>query len=65
MTSVEIIDNVPYLPGAASLLEQLDKKIVIILRDGRHLVGILRSFDHFMNLSLESTSERLMLKGNQ
>lgn len=36
-----------YLPGAASMLEQLDKRILIILNDGRHLVGILRSFDHF------------------
>jgi U6 snRNA-associated Sm-like protein LSm1 len=36
-----------YLPGAASLLEQLDKKILIILNDGRHLVGTLRSFDHY------------------
>ena len=36
-----------YFPGAASLLEQLDKKVLIVLFDGRHLVGILRSFDHF------------------
>ena len=36
-----------YFPGAASLLDQLDKKILIVLVDGRHLVGILRSFDHF------------------
>ena len=28
-----------YLPGAASLLEQLDKRTMIVLRDGRHLVG--------------------------
>ena len=53
----------PYLPGAASLLEQLDKKIMIILRDGKHLVGKLRSFDHFMNLILEDTFERLIHSG--
>jgi hypothetical protein len=29
-----------YLPGSASLVEQLDKKLMIILRDGRHLVGV-------------------------
>ncbi len=36
-----------YYPGASALLDQLDKKLLIILCDGRHLVGTLRSFDHF------------------
>mmetsp|Transcript_826 Transcript_826/g.823 ORF Transcript_826/g.823 Transcript_826/m.823 type:complete len:117 (+) Transcript_826:59-409(+) len=52
-----------YLPGAASLLEQLDTRVLIILGDGRHLVGILRSFDQFLNLVLEETSERIILAG--
>jgi U6 snRNA-associated Sm-like protein LSm1 len=52
-----------YLPGAASLLEQLDKRILIILRDGRHLVGMLRSFDQYLNLVIEDTSERLLMTG--
>lgn len=52
-----------YLPGAASLLEQLDKRILIILRDGRHLVGVLRSFDQFLNLVIEDTSERILMTG--
>ena len=52
-----------YLPGAASLLEQLDKRILIVLRDGRHLVGKLRSFDQYMNLILEDTCERVLLSG--
>ena len=56
-------ENAPYLPGAASLLEQLDKRIMIILRDGKHLVGKLRSFDHYMNLILEDTYERLIHSG--
>jgi U6 snRNA-associated Sm-like protein LSm1 len=50
-----------YLPGAASLLAEIDKRILIILRDGRHLVGTLRSFDHFMNLILEDTCERVVM----
>lgn len=50
-----------YLPGAASLIEQLDKRISIILRDGRNLVGILRSFDQYMNLSVEETFERVIV----
>mmetsp|Transcript_20099 Transcript_20099/g.19402 ORF Transcript_20099/g.19402 Transcript_20099/m.19402 type:complete len:123 (-) Transcript_20099:99-467(-) len=52
-----------YMCGAASLLEQLDKRIMIILRDGRHFVGKLRSFDHFMNLILEETYERVLITG--
>ena len=52
-----------YLPSAASLLEQLDKRTMIVLRDGRHLVGKLRSFDQFMNLILEDTCERVLLTG--
>jgi len=52
-----------YLPGAASLVEQLDSRILIILRDGRNLVGFLRSFDQFMNLVLEETHERVSLEG--
>ena len=29
-----------YLPGSSSLVEELDKRIMIVLRDGRHLVGV-------------------------
>jgi len=47
-----------YLPGSASLVEQLDQRLLIVLRDGRHLVGIFRSFDQFSNMVLEHTSER-------
>ncbi len=36
-------------------------KVMIILRDSKHLVGILRSFDHFMNITLENTHERVVL----
>jgi len=32
-----------------------------VLRDGRHLVGTLRSFDQFSNMVLEGTSERRIL----
>lgn len=47
-----------YLPGSASLVEELDKQLMIVLRDGRHLVGKLRSFDQFSNMVMEDTSER-------
>ncbi len=39
-----------YLPGAASLLEQLDKRIIVILMDGRHLVGVLRRYLGFPSI---------------
>ena len=32
-----------YLPGAASLVEQLDETILVVLRDGRHIVGVRTS----------------------
>eukprot|EP00615_Pteridomonas_danica_P013336 CAMPEP_0114337992 /NCGR_PEP_ID=MMETSP0101-20121206/6744_1 /TAXON_ID=38822 ORGANISM="Pteridomonas danica, Strain PT" /NCGR_SAMPLE_ID=MMETSP0101 /ASSEMBLY_ACC=CAM_ASM_000211 /LENGTH=131 /DNA_ID=CAMNT_0001470435 /DNA_START=6 /DNA_END=401 /DNA_ORIENTATION=- len=51
------------LPGAASLVEQLDKRLLVVLRDGRHLVGTMRSFDQFSNMVLEGTVERHIAKG--
>lgn len=51
------------LPGAASLHEQLDKEIVVCLRDGRNFKGCLRSFDQYANLVLDRTVERLMVDG--
>uniref|UniRef100_A0A7R9YFM7 U6 snRNA-associated Sm-like protein LSm1 n=1 Tax=Pinguiococcus pyrenoidosus TaxID=172671 RepID=A0A7R9YFM7_9STRA len=47
-----------YLPGAASLMESLDRRLLVVLRDGRHLVGIMRSYDQFANMVLEETVER-------
>lgn len=52
-----------YLPGAASLHEQLDRRILVVLRDGRNLVGVLRSFDQYSNMVLEDTVERHIVQG--
>uniref|UniRef100_A0AAF5CTI0 U6 snRNA-associated Sm-like protein LSm1 n=1 Tax=Strongyloides stercoralis TaxID=6248 RepID=A0AAF5CTI0_STRER len=49
----------PYLPGAVSLLESLGKKVIVQLRDGRTLIGILSSIDQFANLVLDETTERI------
>uniref|UniRef100_A0A914YT04 U6 snRNA-associated Sm-like protein LSm1 n=1 Tax=Panagrolaimus superbus TaxID=310955 RepID=A0A914YT04_9BILA len=49
----------PFLPGAISLLEQLDKKMMVVLRDGKTLVGYLRTIDQFANLVLHNTVERI------
>ncbi|KAK1772482.1 hypothetical protein QBC33DRAFT_521394 [Phialemonium atrogriseum] len=46
---------------AAQLLDLTDKKLMIALRDGRKLLGILRSWDQFANLVLQSTIERIFV----
>ncbi|XP_078062361.1 U6 snRNA-associated Sm-like protein LSm1 [Mustelus asterias] len=48
-----------YMPGTASLIEDIDKKHLVILRDGRTLIGYLRSIDQFANLVLHQTLERI------
>jgi U6 snRNA-associated Sm-like protein LSm1 len=50
----------PPVPGAA-LAEELDKKLLVQLRDGRKLLGFLRSFDQFANLVLEHSIERIIV----
>jgi U6 snRNA-associated Sm-like protein LSm1 len=51
--------SLSYLPGTASLLEELDKKLMVLLRDGRTLIGYLRSVDQFANLVLHHCIERI------
>ncbi|KAK3315131.1 hypothetical protein B0H66DRAFT_564599 [Apodospora peruviana] len=46
---------------AAQLLDLTDKKLMIALRDGRKLLGILRSWDQFANIVLQSTKERIFV----
>nr|GEV46229.1 sm-like protein LSM1B [Tanacetum cinerariifolium] len=41
---------------STSLASYLDKKLLVLLRDGRKLLGILRSFDQFANAVLEDSS---------
>ena len=52
-----------FLPGSASLVEQLDTRVLVVLRDGRNLVGVLRSFDQFSNIVLQDTAERRVVNG--
>ncbi|KAK9447895.1 uncharacterized protein V1518DRAFT_420727 [Limtongia smithiae] len=46
---------------AAQLVDCVDKKLVVVLRDGRKLIGILRSFDQYANLVLQATVERIIV----
>lgn len=53
------MEDVP--PPGTALVEELDKPLLVQLRDGRKLVGILRSFDQFANLVLEKATERIIV----
>ncbi|KAL1923071.1 uncharacterized protein VTP21DRAFT_9447 [Calcarisporiella thermophila] len=44
---------------STGLVDCVDKKLMVVLRDGRKLIGILRSFDQFANLVLQDTIERI------
>ncbi|KAL9054293.1 MAG: hypothetical protein Q9162_004251 [Coniocarpon cinnabarinum] len=46
---------------AASLLDLTDKKLLTTLRDGRKIIGILRSWDQFGNLVLQDSYERIFV----
>ncbi|XP_061905588.1 U6 snRNA-associated Sm-like protein LSm1 isoform X1 [Entelurus aequoreus] len=48
-----------YVPGTASLIDEIDKKHLVLLRDGRTLIGYLRSIDQFANLVFHQTVERI------
>ncbi|KAK5678923.1 hypothetical protein LTR17_018423 [Elasticomyces elasticus] len=57
---------IPQLPPqmfttAAQLLDLTDKKLMVVLRDGRKLIGVLRSWDQFGNLVMQDTVERLFV----
>ena len=44
---------------AAAIVGSVDRKIFVLLKDGRNLFGILRTFDQFANLVLQDTLERI------
>ncbi|KAL7663909.1 U6 snRNA-associated Sm-like protein LSm1 [[Candida] zeylanoides] len=48
---------------AAAIVGSVDRKIFVVLRDGRNVFGILRTFDQFANLVLQDTVERIYLDG--
>ncbi|GAA0155835.1 RNA splicing factor [Lithospermum erythrorhizon] len=46
---------------STSLASYLDKKLLVLLRDGRKLMGTLRSFDQFANAVLEGACDRVIV----
>ncbi|KAF9426409.1 SM-like, degradation of cytoplasmic mRNAs and positively regulates transcription initiation [Podila epigama] len=53
------MDTFQIFTTSTSLVDCVDKKLLVVLRDGRKLIGILRSFDQFANLVLQDTIERI------
>ncbi|KAI5124670.1 hypothetical protein M0805_004278 [Coniferiporia weirii] len=53
------MDSLIPFTTSGSLVDCVDKKMLVVLRDGRKLVGVLRSYDQFANLVLEDTIERM------
>ena len=47
------------LPGWASSFDDLlDKRVLVLLVDGRKIVGTLRSYDQFANIMIDEAYER-------
>lgn len=44
-----------------TLADELDQRVLVYLRDGRTFIGLLRSYDQFANLLLESAVERVVV----
>ncbi|RUS18577.1 hypothetical protein BC937DRAFT_88606 [Endogone sp. FLAS-F59071] len=56
---MDSISSGPFFTTSSGLVDCVDKKLLVVLRDGRKLIGILRSFDQFANLVLQDTIERI------
>lgn len=46
----------------ASLVQSLDKRVMVVMRDGRSFVGKLITFDQYSNIVLENTIERKTIR---
>ena len=57
----ELSDSLP--SWATCLASLVDRKLLVLLRDGRYLVGFFRSYDQFANILLEATNERHIGQG--
>lgn len=52
-----------FFGGVSSLAEHLDSTILLVLRDGRLLLGTLSSYDQYGSIVLEKARERLSAGG--
>ena len=47
--------------GSKNYEEILDKEVTVLIKDGKYVSGILRSFDQFYNITIEDGTERIFL----
>lgn len=52
-----------FFGGVSAFAEQLDKLVIAVLRDGRHIIGTLASYDHFGSIVLQDARERHFASG--
>ncbi|KAM0686999.1 hypothetical protein COBT_001769 [Conglomerata obtusa] len=52
-----------FVIGSKDLETYLDKKVIILMWDGKYLTGTFRSYDQFNSVTLENTKERLFCDG--
>ncbi|OMJ28130.1 U6 snRNA-associated Sm-like protein LSm1 [Smittium culicis] len=52
-----------YFTTTGCLLDLVDKRVHVALRDGKKLFGVLRSFDQYGSLILQDTIERVFIEG--
>ena len=57
MLSDDLHDN--YMPGLLSLIDSIDRPILVHLRDRRTIIGCLSSIDTYGNILLSNTVERV------
>ena len=56
--TMEALANSAFTTSGA-LMDCVDKKMVLVLRDNTKLIGVLRSFDQYGNLVLQDSIERI------
>eukprot|EP01024_Parvocaulis_polyphysoides_P022814 TRINITY_DN2113_c0_g1_i4.p2 TRINITY_DN2113_c0_g1~~TRINITY_DN2113_c0_g1_i4.p2 ORF type:complete len:152 (-),score=25.35 TRINITY_DN2113_c0_g1_i4:195-650(-) len=49
-------------PPGFGLVELLDKKVILVMRDGRTMIGVMRSFDQFNNVVVQDCFERIVVE---
>ncbi|CAD6576375.1 MAG: SM-like, degradation of cytoplasmic mRNAs and positively regulates transcription initiation [Cyphobasidiales sp. Tagirdzhanova-0007] len=55
---MDVASNAAFTTSGA-LVDIVDKKVIVVLRDGKKLIGVLRSYDQYANLVLMDTLERI------
>eukprot|EP01025_Chloroclados_australasicus_P049261 TRINITY_DN559_c0_g2_i3.p2 TRINITY_DN559_c0_g2~~TRINITY_DN559_c0_g2_i3.p2 ORF type:complete len:170 (-),score=31.95 TRINITY_DN559_c0_g2_i3:187-642(-) len=61
-TPVEKTLLLPHItPPGFGLVELVDKKVIIVMRDGRTIIGLMRTFDQFNNVVVQDCFERIVV----